>query len=476
MPGHFFNLRDIPSVSSLIEDEEVKACAKVAKVPNSLLKPEIVRVLDVIRSARVQEKRAEGKALSKEELYRLAKGNVLSRLEALALHRSRRVVNATGIIVHTNLGRSPFSEQLWQSAGESLCGYLNLEYDLESGKRSTRGTYVERLLCELSGSESALVVNNCAGAVLLLLRYLCYRKEVIVSRGELVQIGGGFRIPEIMRLAGVKLVEVGTTNQTLPEDYWNAITSKTSAILKVHKSNFQQVGFVSDVNVENLISIARHSGISILEDMGSATLIPESEANKLNLNHPSPSLRLGVDALCFSADKTLGLCQGGIVLGKVGITERLRKSPVYRTLRPDRTLLVLLEEGLSQIAEGKWREIPFYKMLRAETGTLRQRASRLCEALSAYKVTCNVVETIAEIGGGFPGGTISSCGIRISGEGTGGGKNLDNLAELLRTGNPPIITSVRKDGLIVDLRTVFEEEDELILKGLATAYSKLKTG
>lgn len=461
-----FNLRNLPSISSMLEDEEVKLRAKELGLPTLLIKSELQEILSGLRQATTLGVSAK-KSLDKKALHLFVRELLIKQIERLALMRGRKVINATGILVHTNLGRSPFSQRLWEEVGKRLTGYLNLEYDLELGERSRRGIFVEKLLCELSGAEDALVVNNCAGAVLLILRGLCYRKEVIISRGELVQIGGGFRIPEIMKLSGARLVEVGTTNQTSLPDYEGAITERTCAILKVHKSNFRQIGFVAEVGISELAELARKKKLMLFEDMGSATLIDEKEANKLRLNHPSESLRLGVDAVCFSADKILGLCQGGIILGRKEIIGKLRKSPLFRTLRPDRTSLSLLEEGLALIADRKWLDIPFYKFLAADKKKLETRAHQIAKKLKDKGINVEVVPTMAEIGGGFPGGEIPSFGVAVSAKSFNALVSLNTIAQNLRKFCPPIITKVQKDLLIIDLRTVFEEEDELVAKALA---------
>ncbi len=467
-----FELRDIPSVASLIEEEKIKSIAQ-GKIPLATVKNEIKSALEELRRKRVSEGTKGAKRLSKALLYELACRQVVERINKLSRSMTMRVINGTGILVHTNLGRSPFSQDLWNEAGKRLCGYLNLEYDLTLGERSRRGRFSERLLKDLTGAEGALIVNNCAGALFLILRALCHKKEVIVSRGELVQIGGGFRIPEIISTAGAKICEVGTTNQTTLQDYQNAISEKSSAICKVHKSNFQQVGFVQEVQTAELIFLAKKHNLILVEDIGSATVIPENEANKLGLNHPSLSIRLGADLITFSADKILGLCQGGIILGRADLIERLRKSPIYRTIRPDRTILTLLEEGLKLIADGNWKKIVFYSLITQDIKNLKARADALCKRLFDNGVMAKAVATTSEIGGGIAGKEIPSYAVQISRASLGSGEKLKKLAGLLRDFEPPVIAKLAQGALILDLRTVFENEEKDLVRALTTCVSRL---
>ncbi len=466
-----FELRELPSISSILEDKKLRDLSTKTGMPKVLLVRAVRKVVQGMRNQAIRPK-ADEKGLSRAELREIALRRVEKQLCQLARRASRRVVNATGILVHTNLGRSPFSQELWAQAGKVLTGYLNLEYELESGSRSKRGIFVEELLRVLTDAEGALVVNNNAGAVFLILRSLCYRKEVIVSRGELVQIGGGFRIPEIMKASGAKLVEVGTTNKTSVGDYENAITRRTAAILKVHKSNFQQIGFVGEASTEELAELAKRKSLMLIEDMGAATVVDQAHATRLRLNHPSPSLKLGVDVVCFSADKILGLCQGGIILGRYSLIEKMRSSPIYRTLRPDRTLLTILELGLTQIASGEWHLIPFYRLLLAEVRKLKSRARKLAKALEALGISCSVKDSIAEIGGGFAGGRIPSYAVAIPAASVGSVRKLEKLARLLRLADTPIIAKIQDNELLIDFRSVFEEEDDKILKAFKSV-SKL---
>jgi len=465
----FFELRDLPSVTEILEDKNIKALPMRLELPQELVKSLVKTAVSELRARR--GKRSGAPILSRNDLHNLIVKEVSSSAERLALQRMKKVINATGVIVHTNLGRVPLGEKLVSALARDFTGYLNLEYDLTIGERSRRGIFVENLLKELSGAEDALLVNNNAGAVFLILHTLCYKKEVIVSRGELVQIGGGFKIPEIMRASGAKLVEVGTTNKTSLSDYEASLTEKTSAILKVHKSNFVQIGFVEEVGVEELTKLAKKAGVLLIEDMGAGTLIPENLANRLRINHPGNSIRLGVDLICFSGDKILGLTQGGVILGKRGAIEKLRKSPVYRTLRPDKTLLKIMEAGLSMILDGTLEEIPFYRIIQTTTTELRKRGESILHKLKGSRIPAELLPTTSEVGGGFPGCEIESVAISISARSIGGTKRLIEFARKLRLLSIPIIAIIREQSIMFDLRTVLPQEDAELVDGIVTAFS-----
>jgi len=468
--GFNFNLRDLPSVSSLLAEKQLADIAERESIPAALCKSVMQEALQAMRASRSKR----GKQLDKPQLTKLVVSDVAARLEEIALTAMRPVINATGILVHTNLGRSPLGDALWSEGGERLRGYLNLEYDLVRGRRSRRGILGERLLTELSGAEAALVVNNNAAAVFLTLHTLCRRREVIVSRGELPQIGGGFRIPDIIRTSGAKLVEVGTTNRTTAEDYAKRITERTAALLKVHQSNFQQTGFVAQASVAELSALAREHNLHLLEDAGAATLIPLPLAHQWELTHPADSLALGVDLYSFSGDKVLGLTQGGIILGKQELIQKLRKSPLYRTFRPDRTLLTMLERGLTHLVKGEVDAIPLYRMFAQKPAKVQRRARKLAKLLKEVGIACEVVKTTAEVGGGYPARTLPSHALSIGRETLGSGAKLHRLAGFLRRGRPSVIATVRESQLLLDLRTVLPQEETELIAALKAAYRKLQ--
>lgn len=459
--GYNFNLRDLPSVSSLLDGKALGKLAAELGLTSADIKRSAEAVLNIFRSDRVED----GEPLSEAALREIVVDAIAGSLRHMAMRKLQPVINATGIIVHTNLGRSPLGERLLDAVRPVLAGYSNLEYELETGKRGKRGKEIERLLCELSGAEGALLVNNNAGAVFLILHALCAGREVVISRGELVQIGGGFRIPDIIAESGAILREVGTTNQTHIADYERALNENTAAVMKAHLSNFEMIGFVAETTVEEIAPLTSANQILLIADIGAATLMAETEANKLDLPHPAPALRAGADLVCFSADKVLGLTQGGIILGRRELTERLRKSPLYRVLRPDKSLLSVIEAGLSLLAAGDAGAIPVNALLRTEPEELKNRAFVLARKLRKAGLSVEVIETEAEVGGGVAGRRVASYAAAISAEGF----SPEDIARALRQNRPAVLAIVREDRLLLDLRAVLPEQDGALLKAVLAA-------
>jgi len=462
--GYSFNRRDLPSVSSLLADERLTALAEELGLSAADIKRSAEAVLNCFRGGHG----GEGDALTKDELRALAVEAIAGSLRSQSLRRVRRVLNATGIIVHTNLGRAPLGGRLLDAARPLLTGYSNLEYELETGRRGQRGSELARILCGLSGAEGALLVNNNAGAVFLILRTLCTGREVVISRGELVQIGGGFRIPDVMAESGAVLREVGTTNHTSLSDYAQAVNENTAAILKVHRSNFTLSGFTAEAMVPELAPLARERGVLLLEDMGAATLLPEPQANTLNLHHPAPSLRAGADIVSFSADKILGLTQGGIILGRAELIQRLRQAPLYRALRPDKWLLTVIELGLRLLLAGEADAIPFNAMFASPPEELRNRAFKLARKLAKDGLPCEVRESAGEVGGGYANRPVPSYALAFGGESV----PVEQLAEELRRGRPPVIAVVREDTLLLNVLTVPPEDEAGLVAALMAAAKR----
>ncbi len=464
--GYNFDLRDLPSVSSLLDDKALGKLAAELGLTGADIKRSAEAVLNIFRGDRVED----GEPLSEAALRELVVDAIAGSLRHMALRKLQPVINATGIIVHTNLGRAPLGKRLLDAVRPALAGYSNLEYELEAGKRGKRGGEIERLLCALSGAEGALLVNNNAGAVFLILHTLCAGREVVISRGELIQIGGGFRIPEILAESGAILREVGTTNQTFLADYERALNENTAAIMKAHQSNFEMVGFVASAGASELIPLVRANDVLLIEDIGAATLLPEAEANKLNLPHPAPSLRAGADLVCFSADKVLGLTQGGIILGRRELTERLRASPLYRVLRPDKSLLSVIEAGLSYLTAGDAEAIPVNALLKAELPELKNRAFSLARKLRKKGMEAEVVESEGEVGGGVAGRKLASYAVAVNIEGTSPGE----LAQALRQNRPAVLAIVREDRLLLDFRAVLPEQDDALVAAVLAATQAQK--
>jgi L-seryl-tRNA(Ser) seleniumtransferase len=371
----------------------------------------------------------------------------------------RRVVNATGVIVHTNLGRAPLATAAREAVARAAEGYSNLELDLGRGVRGSRHDHVAALLCELTGADAALAVNNCAGAVLLAAAALAGPgREVIVSRGQLVEIGGGFRVPEVVAQAGARLVEVGTTNRTRRADYEGAIGPDAGAILRAHPSNFRQLGFVAEVEIEELCEL----GPPVIDDVGSGVL-----ADELELLRDEPavrrSVRAGAALVCFSGDKLLGGPQAGLVVGRAEAVEAARRHPLARALRLDKLGLAALEATLRLYLdpERARREIPVLAMLTAGEAALRARAERLAAAIGPAAV---IVPAVARVGGGaLPLLELPGPAVAVSLPGV----SADDLAARLRAADPPVIGRIEDDRLLLDPRTLADDELPLVAGVLA---------
>ncbi len=361
----------------------------------------------------------------------------------------RRVLNATGVIVHTNLGRAPLAEDALDHVRRVTSGYSNLEYDLEAGSRGSRQDHVARILRRLTGAEAALVVNNNAAAVLLALAALAEGREVIVSRGELIEIGDGFRIPDVLARSGARLVEVGTTNRTRAADYERAIGPETAVLLRVHQSNFRVVGFTEQPRVEELAAVARQHDLPLVDDLGSGVLTDLAD-------EPSArdALAAGADLVCFCGDKLLGGPQAGIVVGRADLVERLRRHPLQRALRADKLTLAALEGTLLAYLDEPSR-IPVLRMVGESADVVRGRAERL-----ASLVDGTVEETVARVGGGaLPLAELPSFACAVE----------EELAAPLAHGEPPVVGIVRDGRLLLDCRTLRDDELDEVAAAIGAA-------
>ena len=381
--------------------------------------------------------------------------------------RLRRVINATGVIVHTNLGRAPLAAEALARVSEAAGGYVSIEYDLEAGARGRRDVHAEPLLCQLTGAEAALVVNNNAAATLLMLTALAQGREVIVSRGELVEIGGGFRVPDIMRQSGAVLREVGTTNRTRAADYAAAITDRTALLLRVHPSNFTIEGFTARPSLTELRDIATRHSIPLVEDLGSGLL----EAADAALDEPTvdASLRAGVDLVAFSGDKLLGGPQAGVVVGRRALVDTLRRHPLMRALRADKMTYAALEGTLALYATGAARErVPVVEMLSRTTESLAARAGALAASLANAGFESALRDGVSAIGGGSaPAERLPTTLVAVSVRGV----TPDALASRLRALPTPVIARIENDQVVLDLRTVVPADDALIATQLAAIAS-----
>lgn len=388
----------------------------------------------------------------------------------LAAPHPRRVVNATGVLLHTNLGRAPLAGAAAAAVARSVEGYSNLELDLETGRRGSRMGGLEAKLLALSGAEAAHVVNNNAAAVLLALNTLALGRSVVVSRGELVEIGGSFRVPAIMQRAGVRLKEIGTTNRTHLSDYANAIDDETALLLKVHRSNFEQRGFVAEADVDDLAALARERGIALVEDLGSGTLIDLSVAGLPDEAYAPARLGLGVDVLCFSGDKLLGGPQAGILLGRRELIDAMRSNPLARALRVDKLTLAALDATLDLMLDPtRADEIPVVSGLRVPAEELERRAGRLIEAVKPVlgsNWTARVEANDAAVGGGsLPELLLSGHAVVIE------GPRIALLAARLREAPTPVLARIRDGSLWLDVRTLGEDELSLVVDALVFSLS-----
>src|SRR3954464_15927724 len=428
-------LRDLPSVDELARDE------RLAGEPAAL----------VVAAARSALERAREEIRAGHEPGDLGE-RALRELAAARTPSLRRVLNATGVLVHTNLGRAPLPEAALERMREVGRGYSNLEYDLEQGARGSRQDHVLDILRRLTGAEAALVVNNNAAAVLLALAALAEGREVLVSRGELIEIGDGFRIPDVLTRSGARLVEVGTTNRTRVADYERAIGPETALLLRVHKSNFRVVGFTEAPPVKELARVAHAAGLPLVDALASGVLVERP-------GEPSAkeSLAAGSDLVCFSGDKLLGGPQAGIVAGRAELVERLRRHPLQRALRADKLTLAALE-GTLRLALETPDEVPVLRMLREPIDRVRGRAERL-----AVLVGGEVEETVARAGGGaLPLAELQSFACALE----------EQLAEPLRRGDPPVVGVVRDGKLLLDCKTLADAELDEIAAAVAACRSR----
>jgi L-seryl-tRNA(Ser) seleniumtransferase len=381
----------------------------------------------------------------------------------------RRVINATGVVLQTNLGRAPLAPAALAAIADAA-GAVSVEYDLDSGRRGERHGHASRLLAELAGAEDGVVANNNAAAVLLALAALASRKEVIVARGELVEIGGGFRIPDVLRRSGAKLVEVGTTNRTYVRDYAAAITERTGAILRVHASNFKVTGFVAQPEGRSLGSLARERGIAFIHDLGSGTFLDTSRFGLAREETVAATVAAGADVVTFSGDKLLGGPQAGLAVGRSAAIAALRAHPLMRAMRPDKLTIAALVATLELYRDGRAEsELPVWRMIAATPTALAKRARALATQLASVDVECEVIETRSTVGGGsLPEETQPSRAVAI---GARHGRAND-VAALLRGADPPVVTRVLEDRAVLDLRSVAPEDDVMLARTVTAALAK----
>ena len=456
--------RHLPGVDKLISDERLRQ-----------LEEELYHefLVELIRDHLEQERLAIAAGKPCPSLDNIVEA-IAAQGYALIKPGLRPVVNATGIILHTNLGRAPLSEEASAAMNTVSSAYSNLEFDLDSSRRGSRNSHLEQLLCRLTGAEAALVVNNNASAVLLALSALTRRKEVLVSRGQAVQIGGGFRVPDVMRQSGARLVEVGTTNCTYIADYEQAISPRTAALMRVHLSNFRLMGFTHLVTLEEIVALGKDHNLLVLDDLGSGCLLDTAEFGL----DPEPmiqqSIAVGADLVFFSADKLLGGPQAGIIVGRKELIDRLKKHPLARALRIDKIRLAGLAATLVHyLKDEAVSKVPIWRMIATPLGKIERRAKLWTRPL---KGLARVVTGETMVGGGsLPGATLPTRLVAIGEEGRKGKHNIAQaLSKRLRWREIPIIGRISDNLLLLDPRSVLPEEDRIVLKALQDAATKLE--
>jgi L-seryl-tRNA(Ser) seleniumtransferase len=451
-------LRQIPSIEEILQSDKLQSFILLLSRP--LVTQVSRRIVEEIR----KEIRKKGVSFFRDEIV----SRITEELETLSSTSLKPVINGTGVIIHTNLGRAPIGQDVLKHIVVISKSYSSLEYDFKKGGRGERTIILERLLCELSGAEGALVVNNNASAVLLILSGLAKGKEVIISRGELVQIGGGFKIPEILAESGAIMKEVGTTNRTSLSDYGKAINKNTRMLLKVHKSNFWMSGFVEEVSIEELVKLGRKSRLIVVEDLGSGAVLYTENYGLGHEPRISEAVSTGADLVCFSGDKLLGGPQAGVIVGKRKYIEFLRIHPLYRALRVDKMVIAGLEQVVLNYLKKEEEKIPVWKMISTPLDVLRKRGEEIKGKLKEMGIQVSLRESKSTVGGGsLPGETLPTIVLSIDSQ-----TPPAILAEKFRNLDYPVIGRIEKNRFVLDLRTVFPEQDEAVVGGIRISLGR----
>jgi L-seryl-tRNA(Ser) seleniumtransferase len=454
-------LRQLPSVDRLLQEPAVQALA--AEHGHDATAETIRAVLDRTRGTIL----SGADAPSQEALAQA----VRDYFQAQQLTHLQPVINATGVIIHTNLGRAPLSRATVEAMQAVAAGYSNLELDLATGERGGRGAAVERLLARLTGAEAALAVNNNASAVLLTLTALTAGQGVVISRGQLVEIGGGFRVPDVMRQSGARLVEVGATNRTHLHDYEQALVEHedVGAFLRAHRSNFQLVGFVSEPTLAELAELAHEHGLILIDDLGSGALLDTAEYGLDHEPMVQESISAGADVVCFSGDKLLGGPQAGLIVGRADLLERVRRHPWARAVRMDKIALAGLQATLTHYAKGEATgQVPVWQMISRALDDIRRQAEAWARELQTAGLSAQVIEGRSTVGGGsLPGGTLPTWLVALR------GPSPDTLAQRLRLGDPPVIARIETDRLLLDPRTVLAGQESDLLQRIRNSWSEV---
>jgi L-seryl-tRNA(Ser) seleniumtransferase len=460
-------LKMIPKVDRVLEWEAVQQL--LARHPRPLLLKAVRSVLDRVRGAALAAPLDDSAFCEKTICEQLSR-----ELDRLAMPSLKRVINGSGIVIHTNLGRSILPQAAKDALNTIAFSYSNLEFDLDAGSRGSRYSHVEALICELTGAEAAIVVNNNAGAVLLSLSALAAGREAVVSRGELVEIGGSFRIPDVMRLSGVALREVGTTNRTHAKDYRDAVSAETALFLKVHCSNFAVVGFTAEVSAAELVELGREAGVPVLADMGSGNLLDLSGLLPCVEPTVQEFVRAGVDVVTFSGDKLLGGPQAGIIVGKKSFIDPMKKHPLLRALRMDKLTLAALESTLALFRDERLalKEVPTLAMLTAGYAELAARAKAIARRLRRRlpeQVSFTFCEGFSQAGGGtLPLLNLPTLLIEVA----VAGLSPNEIESGLRGAEVPVIGRISKGAFLIDPRTILDQDLEDLARGFAGLINK----
>ncbi|SHF36673.1 L-seryl-tRNA(Sec) selenium transferase [Desulfofundulus australicus DSM 11792] len=465
-------LRKLPAVDEILRRQEIADL--LVENPRNLVVEIIRDVLDrwrqVLLTGEVKEE--TGRA----EITSLVAKEVIRETARRSRPSLRRVINATGVVLHTNLGRAVLARAARAAVEMVASGYCNLELDLQSGRRGSRYAHLEALLINLTGAEAAMVVNNNAAAVLLALSTLARGREVIVSRGQLVEIGGSFRIPEVMAQSGAILVEVGATNKTYPDDYRRAINERTALLLHVHTSNYRLVGFVREITVKELVALGKEYGLPVMSDLGSGFLVDLGQLGLPAEPTVQEIVSSGVDVVTFSGDKLLGGPQAGIIVGRRQFIEKMKKNPLTRAIRIDKFTAASLEATLRLYLEPAkaLEQIPTLRMLTAGLAELEDRARKLAEQIRqkvGNKATIELLPVISRVGGGaMPTAELPSMAVSIR----PGQIDSENLASILRNGEPAIMGRVQDERLLLDIRTILPGEEEILIQAITAAFQAVE--
>lgn len=460
--------RYIPKIDMLLENVMIKEL--IDKTSREL-------VLDVIRQEIEKIRTCINSGGSKEKVTIMIDSivqNIRTSLKKVVSCKYKKVINGTGTVIHTNLGRSVISERIAKKASEIISGYSNLEYNLETGLRGSRYSHFEKLLCKITGAEAAIVVNNNAAAVLLVLNTLAKDKEVVVSRGELVEIGGSFRVPDVMIQSGAKLVEIGTTNKTHIKDYEEAINEDTGVLLKVHTSNYKVVGFSESVSVENVAKLGKSRNVPVVEDIGSGVLIDLSEYGLTYEPTVQQSIKQGADIVSFSGDKLLGGPQAGIIVGKKDYIDKMKKNPLTRAFRIDKLTVSILESVLLEYLdkEKAVQNIPTLNMITQPISKIEKRAAKLVGQLNVLVgeyCNINIEDCYSQVGGGsLPLERIPSKSVVVFSDVLSSAK----IERKLRHSEIPVITRITNDRIVVDMRTVNDDEIKIICENFRKIFTE----